>query len=282
MSQDLVRRTIAFVLTAFACVSISATAYAAEPNLRFSVGVDYSTGKYGENDSTDILYIPLSVKYETDSYALKATVPWLQIDSPGGVVVGGGPDAILTGQPTGGGRTTDSGLGDIVLAATAYAYPGSDTLPMVDFTGKIKVPTADENKGLGTGEVDYAVETELTKIYGKSALFGTLGYKVFGDPPGTEINDVFYLSLGNAYRVDPKTTVGLLYDVREATVDSRDGVNELTPYVSLKTGRSLRVLGYLVAGLSDGSPDWEIGVVLSRDTGVDELRRYLPSFLRTE
>jgi hypothetical protein len=270
------------MFTAFVCVSVLASAYADEPKLRFSVGVDYSTGDYGEDESTDILYVPLSAKYETDRYALKATVPWLQIESPGGVIIGGGPDAVLSGQPATGGTTTESGIGDIVLAATAYMYPGSETWPMVDLTGKIKIPTADEDKGLGTGKMDFAVETELTKIYGKSAVFGTLGYKVFGDPADYDINDVFYVSLGNAYRVNSSTTIGLLYDAREATTDSRDGVSELTPYFSLKTGKNLRVLGYMVAGLSDGSPDWEFGVVLSRDTGVDELRRYLPSFLRTE
>ena len=33
--------------------------------LRMFSGFDYSSGKYGEATNTDILYVPVSIKYET-------------------------------------------------------------------------------------------------------------------------------------------------------------------------------------------------------------------------
>ena len=42
-----------------------------EGRLSVSTGFDYSSGKYGTSSSTDILYIPVSAKYETDSARFK-------------------------------------------------------------------------------------------------------------------------------------------------------------------------------------------------------------------
>ena len=80
---------------------------------------------------------------------------------------------------------TQSGIGDIVFAATYYLYEGDEDkalLPMVDFTGKVKFPSADEEKGLGTGETDYSMESDLTWFTDEFAIFGTIGYKFLGSP----------------------------------------------------------------------------------------------------
>jgi hypothetical protein len=247
-----------------------------EPHLRLSTGFDYSSGDYGSDETTSILYIPVTARYETDNTLLKLTVPYLSIETDGGVLVGG-PDVIGSGS---GGQLDESGLGDIVLGVTYYLLPETPRRPALDVTGKIKIPTADEEKQLGTGELDYSLEAELTKISGRTAVFGSFGYKVFGDTAEFDINDVLFGSVGVAHQVQPGLSVGVLYDVREATIDGRDGMNELTPYFSRRLGDRYKVLGYTVIGLSDGSPDWGIGLQLSRDTEFDEIRRYLPEFLR--
>ena len=41
------------------------------------VGFDYSSGTYGESQSTDILYIPVIGKYEIEDWAFKLTVPYI-------------------------------------------------------------------------------------------------------------------------------------------------------------------------------------------------------------
>ncbi len=47
----------------------------AEGVLSFTSGADYSSGKYGQSETTNITYIPFMAKYETDDTTIKLTVP---------------------------------------------------------------------------------------------------------------------------------------------------------------------------------------------------------------
>ena len=47
----------------------------AEGVLSVTSGADYSSGKYGQSETTDITYIPFMAKYETDDTTIKLTVP---------------------------------------------------------------------------------------------------------------------------------------------------------------------------------------------------------------
>ena len=64
-------------------------AFAADAGV-FSItsGVDYSSGKYGSQDRTDITSIPVIGKYEVDSWVFKLTVPYVSITGPGNVSPG--------------------------------------------------------------------------------------------------------------------------------------------------------------------------------------------------
>jgi len=240
----------------------------------FTTGLDFSTGKYGTDQSTDMLFIPFTGKYGTDKWSATVTIPWISLQSDGDFIIG--PDGRPIPVP-GGEATDESGLGDITAAYTWFAYPGTETYPIVDVTGRIKFPTADEDKGLGTGEVDFALETDLIKGFDKHSLFLTLGYKIFGDLPDFDIDNVFYTSIGDSYRFSPDTSFGAFYDARQATTEFNDGVSELTGFVSHRLTPKWRLMSYLVAGFSDASPDWGVGVMFTRDTGFDELGRILPS-----
>ena len=80
-----------------------------------SVGLEYTTGKYGATQSTDQLYVPFVVKHETGPWVFRATVPYLRVEGPGNVI-GGGPDRIVVPGVDDAIRT-ESGLGDIVASA---------------------------------------------------------------------------------------------------------------------------------------------------------------------
>ncbi len=73
---------------------------------------------------------------------------------------------------------------------------------MLNVTGKVKIPTADEDKGLGTDETDFSLEVNLTKAYGSNVAFGTVGYRKFGDPPEFDLDDVMHLSIGGQRKLD--------------------------------------------------------------------------------
>lgn len=226
-------------------------------------GFDYSSGDYGGATDTHILYIPLIGKYETERTTFKLTVPYISIESSGGVVGGADGAPVVIDPDAAGERTTESGLGDIVASATYTVLDGQANGLLLDVTGKVKFATADEDKGLGTGETDYAAQVDIYKTYGAFTPFGTLGYKVFGDTSATDFNNVFYGSLGGAYKFGPQTSGGLIYDLREASTDSSSSLSELTAYVSYKFTETTKAQLYGVKGFSDGSPDWGMGAMVT-------------------
>lgn len=158
--------------------------------------MDCSSGKYGDVASTDILYVPFTGKYETGRWMFKLTVPYIEVTGPGNVVRDVGVIRTSTSMT----RTTQKGLGDVVAAATYNLYAGGASDPVVDLTGKVKFGTADETKGLGTGENDYAAQVDVYKGFGRFTAFGTVGYRVLGSPAGVFLNNVFYAPWAAATR----------------------------------------------------------------------------------
>ncbi len=230
----------------------------AADRLSLTTGVDYSSGKYGGTQSTDITYIPITAKYQTGPWTLKLTVPHISVTGPGNVV----PDVgtVTTSTTT---RTTQSGLGDIVAGATYNVYWNKDTRTAVDLTGKVKFGTADEKKGLGTGKNDYSLQVDVYKSYDRVTPFGTLGYKVLGDPAGYKLDNVFFGSLGVSYKVSSATSAGAIVDLRERSTPTGSPRRELTGFVTHKLDRNWKLQGYAVKGFSDGSPAWGAGAMIT-------------------
>ena len=61
------------------------------------------------------------------------------------------------------------------------------------------------------------------------------------------------------------------------TSEFTEGVSELTGFFSYRMNEKWRLMTYVVKGFSDGSPDVEAGLTISRDTGFDEFGRIIPS-----
>lgn len=234
----------------------------AHADMSVSTGVDYSSGTYGATEKTKITYIPLIFKYEADRYFIRFAVPYLSIEAPtGGAILTIGPD----GQPireASGARATNAGMGDVIVAA-GYTVMDSGAGALLDVIGKIKFGTADETKGLGTGENDYSAQLDWSQKLSGFTLLATGGYRVYGDPPGTDFDNAFFGSLGGVRKFAPATSGGLIFDFRENIVAGTDSQRDVTAFVSHKIGKSRKLQGYASAGLSDASPDWGIGVVLS-------------------
>src|SRR5258706_14018459 len=77
-------------LIVVSALCLAQTALAAEAELSLGSGLNYSTGTYGGSSSTHILTIPLTARYESESWTLRATVPYLRITRPSGGFPGGG------------------------------------------------------------------------------------------------------------------------------------------------------------------------------------------------
>jgi hypothetical protein len=224
-----------------------------------SLGAEYTSGDYGTSTETKMWYFPVTLRYETDRYMLALTVPYVVVEGTGNVVGGGSAHGLPRTTTTLTSRT-ESGLGDIELAASHVI--AQDAGWRLGLGGLIKFGTADEQDNLSTGEDDVAAQFEAEKTWGNNTLFGTAGYKILGDPPGIDYDNVFYGSVGVSRWLDATHSAGVELYAQEAPLPGVDGKSELTLFLSGKPEAKARLTGYLIAGFADGSPDWGVGVVL--------------------
>lgn len=252
------------LVAACACCVVLPSAMAAG-ELTVGTGFNYSSGNYGTATTTNITSIPFLLKYDVNAWTLKLTVPYLYVSGGTGVVpgVGGVENRNPAGRGRAGASDTSQGLGDVVAAATYAAYFNPASQFGVDVTGKVKFATADRNKGLGTGENDYAAQVDLYKGFGPFTLFGGVGYNVLGSSSYIALNNVFNFNVGGAYKLNADTSVGVSYDARERVTATAGPMSEMMGYVSHKLDRHWKSQFYLLKGFESGSPDWGAGASIN-------------------
>jgi hypothetical protein len=288
------------ILMAVSCTTAFSSAFAAN-GLTLNIGTDYTSGDYGGTDRTKVLSIPVSARYRTGPVTLRLSTSWLSVSGTGAVIPSGlggiGNDSGTSGSGSGGGsqgvfgcaadnrrgarkpedngpcattvvgqtaaataRKTQHGFGDTVAAATYHAIDTKDLT--LDVTGKIKFATASETKGLGSGKTDYALQVFAEKSLGKGFIDGGVGYKWLGDPTGISLRNVWYGAIGGGFKASADTTVGIAYDYAQSARSGGTAGQELTLYASQRFGKNIKLNGNVFKGLSDGSPDWGVGVTV--------------------
>lgn len=253
----------------FQLVLLSATLFgcgaAAGGSLELAVGGEFTSGKYGGAEKTEIWYVPVTGKYGTGPWLLKLTVPYLRITGPGNIVGGNGGNGGMVPLPTvqNAPIRTASGPGDVVAGVSYAWYENWVSGVLLDLTGKIKFGTADKEQGLGTGEDDYSFQGDISKRHGDWTVFAGMGWKEMGNPPEITFKNHWFGSLGASYRVSSPTMAGMVYDHREAVVDGGARVSEITAFLSQKVSPGSKIQAYVLRGFSGASPDWGAGMALS-------------------
>ena len=98
------------------------------------------------------MYVPITARYTSNEYTFRLTIPYILLTAPANTVQTG--KIILSGT---GAISTDSGIGDVIAGVTYHDAVNTEATSdlAIDFTAKLKLGTAEENKGLGSGENDY-------------------------------------------------------------------------------------------------------------------------------
>ena len=227
-----------------------------------SIGAEYVQGDYGTDQNSYYFQVPLSFSYRKNDYLVELWVPFAATNATteniiiGAPKMGGGPPmppstTVMTQE------SDEYGLGDVFFVAT-YFLP-SRARTEYSFSGVIKFGTGDRDKYLGTGENDYAVEAGFSTPLGKTHLFGALGYQLTGDPPGVNLNDVFYARIGDAVPLANNREIGVSLYLSEALADDREEFRELDVFYSAMPARDRRIYTFLRLGFTNSSPDWGLG-----------------------
>ena len=240
------------MISPFICGSIAA----AEDAWTFSNGADYSSGDYNNTTDTSLLYLPLRAEYHQGNWSGKISSGWLHINGPGRIVE---PGIVLPG----GSARSESGIADTWLSLSYRADMLPPVIGVLDVTGKVKLPTADKDKGLGTGKVDYALQVDYSRALGDLTPMLTTGYKFTGDPQDMPLRDILYISAGLDWRVVDNASVGASLDFQQASVSGMDEPLEVLTYLNHKINDRITISPYFYHGLSSSSPDIGLGVQMA-------------------
>ncbi len=244
----------------------------------FSIGTgaNYNRGNYGTDVTTEIWSAPFTATYQSDRWTVGLSIPYVHVRGSRNVIPGTGPvdntnplgrglDQLLggSGSPTASDTaptsTSASGAGDVVASAGYRLFSSDDRSFGLVATGKVKFGTADVNKGLGTGENDYAVSLDTYKTLGKWTPFGGVGWTNYGSSPYIKLDNGVQANAGMDYRVAGSDNVGVAYNYRQRIATRGAAQSEVTAYWAHKFNDRLRLQGQATGGMSNGSPDWGVG-----------------------
>jgi len=240
----------------FIVINLSISNTMAKDKLSFSTGATYITGKYGTSESTDIYYVPLSLKYKFKKLTFKLTVPYLEKTGSKNVI----KDLGKVGQQLVTKRTTETGLGDISAALRYNFYYNQNYKFLIDAEGKVNIGTASVSKGLGTGKTDYSFRLGLYKVFDQLTPYSKIGFKVYAHP---RLNDVFFASAGLVYKFTPSIAAGIDYSWREKVSRTSAEKNQLTGFSSQKLTKNWTIQEYIIKGFSRSTADWGGGISIN-------------------
>lgn len=225
---------------------------------RVSTGFDYSAGKFGEAQTTEIAFVPLSIQTARGPFTFKLAGGWLSVAGPALILDGAGVSAAKPGV-----SRHASGVSDTTLSAMYSIESLYDRGVYIDFSTRVKLPSASFKKGLGTGKLDGAVQLDAAAALGDVMPFLTLGYKVNGARETLKTRNVAYGTLGVQYAWDERVATGLTYDYRQSSLRTSADPEEASLYLSYRVSDAWSFNAYGVVGLSRNSPDAGAGVTFT-------------------
>ena len=257
--------------------------------LRFSTGINYSKGDYGEVTATKVVSAPVSLKYSKDNFSIRVSVPYVRIDGPGSLIQtpegrdsggGGGrtdnsgPGSANSGSGSSGSgdvevddssgvpvSTRRSGFGDVVIAGTYSFDLGNDFF--IDATGKVKVPTASKSKRLGTGKVDVTAALDLVKEFGPTTLYVHGRRKFAGNSTAVPVRDTWGAGAGASVRAGNGVTLGADYDWQQSSIAGNKASSEVTGWASFRLAKGFNMSVFGSTGLNNNSTNFAGGLSLS-------------------
>jgi len=262
MKARCVRATLLGIV--LAVVGVGPAVAQDEPRVSFSTSVDYSVGDYGTGKDTTLLYVPFTLGVRPfDRLWLNVTVPYLYQTGQNVVLTGGGVAAKgkksngkLTRPTT---STKESGLGDVLAKASLVLIEEKEFIPEITPYFKVKFPTADKDRGLGTGEFDETLGVDVSKLLvGSLSGYLTLAYTFIGEPPGTTLHDSFGWSVGATYAVAQPFAIFAFLDGATAIAPGQEDPLDIRVGAEWKLAKALKLTGAVTRGLSKGTADWDV------------------------
>jgi hypothetical protein len=243
-------RTLFLSSLAFLALTASAAPVPPTETTKLDTSLIFARGSYGLATDTDVYIAQVSPTYENNTWRLQATLPFIHLSGPA-TVVGN------TGTTTG--SHSASGVGDLSLSA-AYKLETDEHGWESSVGLKLKLPTADDTEGLGTGKADESFQLDVIRPGGSIIPFANVGYQLLGKSAAYPMKSGFYASGGFATTLAPGYTGGLAANWRERTIRSGKEAFELMAFAQHELNQGSKLQGFVMLGTTDASPDFTLGL----------------------
>lgn len=234
-------------------------------NWFLNAGVGRFKGDFGLPEDTTFDMLNLSARRYFSRGTLQLSVPYLRIDGPADIVVVGGQPLAVPGA---GDSRTESGLGDLVIQGEYYLRTGTPSSPWIIGLLRVKAPTGDETRGLGTGAADLEAGIGLIQAHGPVHWLADVGYTLVGSSPEFELRDVLRLGGGVAmsFGANNRYESYLYLDNRSNMVKGEEDRRSLALGLgtSLDPAQRTRIAASVFFGLSDTAEDFGFYLTLGR------------------
>ena len=141
---------------------------------------------------------------------------------------------------------------------------------LVDMKSKIKFPTADKDKNLGTGEHDVSLGFSNYNRIHNIWLLSELFHKWRGDNKQRNMDNGYSAKLGISAITKSKISTGGFFSYHEASSNRSVAREEITLYLNYKKNKRMKGTLYIIHGLSDASAEWAGGFQLSHSLAFEK------------
>ena len=265
-----------------------------ERNWQIGFTPSYSSGNYGTNTTSSFFYAPVSIRRFFRDGDVALVIPFVTATTDGrSTLVGGNQVPVQSGSNSGSGgsgsgsgsggsgggggcdedepscltglvagqKRTTSGLGDIILRGRYYVIEEKDWVPLVAITGRLKLPTADEKRGLGTGKMDEGVGAEVSKRLGDSWIaFLDGGFNIIGRPDGLNLRNQWWYDAGGGYYFAKNLLGSVYFEEYRSLVSGAQNIRDVFFSMSYRASSEWRFNGGFAVGLSNGAPDHVLSI----------------------
>lgn len=229
-------RRVAAVFLVLGLAVFARAAPAADGQAYLALDGGVQAGDFGTPVRNTLYSVAPTLGYVAKEYDLSVAVPYLSLT-----------------QSAAGQSVTESGLGDIVARAGYVLVPERESGLSLNGSLAVKLPTADEAKGLGTGKADVGATLRLGQRLGRVRLSLLGGFIKVGDPAGQDYNDVYLYGVG-ASGTQGETGLYASLEGRRALVAGADNPLEVRVGFFHLFGHRTAIRGTAFAGLNDGGP----------------------------
>jgi hypothetical protein len=218
------------------CRSPIVEADAIDHYVDFTLG--YSRGDFNSGQDAELSQLQVTYGQVLENYDFSVVIPYLFLS-----------DSFVD----------ESGLGDITLHAGMTLSDNGSSVDDLYASIAIKLPTANDAKGLGTGEVDLGGFLTYTHDFNQVSLSLQGGYIVTGDGLFQQHENIFVYGAGLSNIIIPWYFYVSL-DGRQQVLDTGDAPLELSGgfFYQLNPKQFVKMEGF--AGLSNSSPDMGVAI----------------------